>query len=86
MDGDPTHLSAPQLNETIQSTEIALAKHIEFGESFGRYANEFPELPHTITWDKIDQLRPSAFDIDPSGMADHAPQIDDPSAPHQQQA
>jgi hypothetical protein len=69
LDGDPTHLSTPQLSETIQLTEIALAKHIEFGESFGRYANEFPELPHTITWDKIEQLRPSAFDIDPSGMA-----------------
>jgi hypothetical protein len=23
----------------------------------------------TVTWDKIDQLRPSAFDIDPAGMA-----------------
>jgi hypothetical protein len=68
-DSDPTHLSAQQLNETIQLTEIALAKHIEFGYSFGRYAHEFPELPHTITWDKIDQLRPSAVDTDPSGMA-----------------
>jgi hypothetical protein len=69
LDSDPTHLSAQQLNETIQLTEIALAKHIEFGYSFGRYAHEFPELPHTVTWDKIDRLRPSAFDIDPSGMA-----------------
>jgi hypothetical protein len=68
-DSDPTHLSPQQLNETIQLTEIALAKHVEFGYSFGRYANEFPELPHTVTWEKIDRLRPSAFDFDPSGMA-----------------
>jgi len=66
---DTTHLSAQQLNDTIQLTEIALAKHIEFGYSFGRYAHEFPELPHAVTWEKIDRLRPSALDTDPSGMA-----------------
>jgi hypothetical protein len=69
LDSDPTHLSLQQLSETIQLTEIALAKHIEFGYSFGRFANEFPDLPHTVTWDKIDRLRPSAIDTDPSGMA-----------------
>ena len=69
LDSDPTHLSAQQLNETIQLTATALAKHIQFGYSFGRYTNEFPDLPHTVTWDKIDQLRPSAFDTDPAGMA-----------------
>jgi hypothetical protein len=52
LNSDPTHLSAQQLNETIQLTEIALAKHIQFGDSSGRYAHEFPELPHTITWKK----------------------------------
>jgi hypothetical protein len=69
LDSDPTHLSAQQLNEAIQLTEIALAKHIEFGYSFGRYAHEFPDLPHSVTWEKIDRLRPSALDTDPSGMA-----------------
>jgi hypothetical protein len=44
LDSDPTHLSLQQLSETIQLTEIALAKHIEFGYSFGRFANEFPDL------------------------------------------
>jgi hypothetical protein len=33
LDSDPTHLSPQQLNETIQLTEIALEKHIQFGES-----------------------------------------------------
>jgi hypothetical protein len=69
LDTDPTHLSPQQLNETIQLTETALARHIEFGYSFGRYAHEFPELPHTVTWEKIEQLRPSALGTDPSGMA-----------------
>jgi hypothetical protein len=50
-------------------TEIALAKHIEFGYSFGRYANEFPEFPHTVTWERIERLRRSAVDSDASGMA-----------------
>jgi hypothetical protein len=77
LDSDPTHLSAQQLNETIQLTETALAKHIEFGYSFGRYAHEFPELPHTVTWEKIDQLRPSAIDTDPSGMAAAHQRIED---------
>jgi hypothetical protein len=70
LDSDPTHLSSQQLNETIQLTETALAKHIEFGYSFGRYAHEFPDLPHTVTWEKIERLRRSAFDTDPSGMAE----------------
>jgi hypothetical protein len=69
LDTDPTHLSPQQLNETIQLTEIALEKHIQFGDSLGRYAHEFPELPHTVTWDRIDRLRPSALETDPSGMA-----------------
>jgi hypothetical protein len=47
-----------------------LAKHIEFGYSFGRYAHEFPDLPHTVTWEKIERLRRSALDTDPSGMAE----------------
>jgi hypothetical protein len=69
LDNDPTHLLPQQLNETIQLTQVALEKHIQFGESLGRYAHEFPELPHTVTWGKIDRLRPSSFDTDPSGMA-----------------
>jgi hypothetical protein len=69
LDSDPTHLSAQQLNEAIQLTEISLEKHNEFGYSFGRYAHEFPDLPHSVTWEKIDRLRPSALDTDPSGMA-----------------
>jgi hypothetical protein len=69
LDGDPTHLPPQQLNEIIQLTETALAKHIQFGYSFGRFAHEFPDLPHTVTWESIDRLRPSPIDTDPSGMA-----------------
>jgi hypothetical protein len=68
LDSDPTHLAPAQLIEVIQLTETALAKHIELGESFGRYAYEFPELPHSITWDVIDKLRPPAVALDPVGM------------------
>jgi hypothetical protein len=68
LDSDPTHLSPPQLSEVIQATETALAKHIQLGNSFGRYAHQFPELPHSITWDVIDKSRPTAAAADPAGM------------------
>jgi hypothetical protein len=68
LDSDPTHLAPAQLIEVIQLAETALAKHIQLGESFGRYAHEFPELPHSITWDVIDKLRPPAAALDPTGM------------------
>lgn len=57
-----------QLSEVIQATETALAKHIQLGNSFGRYAHEFPELPHSITWDVIRRLRPTATVVNPTGM------------------
>ncbi len=47
----------------------ALGKHIVFGYSFGRFAHEYPERPHTITWDLIDTLRPLPSELDPLGMA-----------------
>ncbi len=68
LDSDSTHLSPAQLDDVIQLTEAALAKHIQLGNSFGRYAHEFPELPHSITWDVIDRLRPSSAAGDPAGM------------------
>ena len=68
LDSDPTHLAPAQLIEVIELTETSLAKHIQLGESFGRYANEFPELPHSITWDVIDKLRPAAAALDPAAM------------------
>ena len=69
LDNDPTHMSPQRLDEVIRLTESALAKHIQFGNSFGRYASEYPELPHAITWKKIDRLRPAPVDVDPKGMA-----------------
>ena len=68
LDPDPTHLSAAQLDQVMQLTLVALQKHVQMGYSFGRYAHEFPERPHTITWDSIDALRPTAEAIDPKGM------------------
>jgi len=46
-----------------------LVKHVQFGNSFGRYAHEFPELPHSITWDLVDKWRPSSAATDPVAMA-----------------
>ncbi|MGH8335619.1 MAG: hypothetical protein ACRETL_02065 [Gammaproteobacteria bacterium] len=58
-----------QLDEVIQLTLIALQKHVLFGYSFGRFANEFPDRFHTITWDMIQKLRPLTSELDPQGMA-----------------
>jgi len=69
LDTDPTHLSPQRLDQVIQLTETALAKHIQFGYSFGRLANEYPDLPHAITWENIGRIRPSAAQLDPQGMA-----------------
>ncbi len=68
LDSDPTHLSPQQLDHVIQLTLAALNKHIVFGYSFGRFANEFPNSPHTITWKTIETLRPLPSTLDPQGM------------------
>jgi hypothetical protein len=69
LDPDPTHLSPSQLEQVIQLTLTALQKHVLFGYSFGRVAHAYPTRPHTITWDLIDTLRPTAAMRDPKGMA-----------------
>ena len=69
LDPDPTHLSPQRLDQVIQLTETALAKHIEHGYSFGRLAHDYPNLPHAITWANINRLRPTSLDLDPQGMA-----------------
>ena len=69
LDPDPTHLSPQQLDQVIQLTLTALQKHVTFGDSFGLYANDFPDGPHTITWALIGQVTPSPYALDPAGMA-----------------
>jgi hypothetical protein len=69
LDSDPTHLTPQQLYQVIQLTLTALQKHVTFGYSFGRFAGEYPEHPHTITWDLIETLRPLPSQLDPQGMA-----------------
>lgn len=69
LDPDPTHLSAEQLDHVIELTASALAKHVIFGYSFGRFAHEYPQRPHSITWDTVLKLRPSPSDLDPTGLA-----------------
>ena len=69
LDPDPTHLSPAQLDQVIQLTVAALEKHVLFGYTFGRVANDYPTRPHTITWDLIETLRPTSSMLDPTGMA-----------------
>lgn len=69
VDPDPTHLTPQQLAEVIQLAATALEKHIQFGYSFGRYALEFPDMPHRITYPDITKARPTAISLDPKGMA-----------------
>jgi hypothetical protein len=69
VDPDPTHLTPLELDEVIRLTSTALEKHITFGYSFGRYAHDFPERPHTITWGTMAKLIPEAAERDPQGMA-----------------
>jgi hypothetical protein len=69
LDSDPTHLTPQQLDQVIKLTLAALNKHVVFGYSFGRFAGEYPEHPHTITWKMIETLRPLPSQLDPQGMA-----------------
>jgi len=66
---DATRLSAAELAEVTRRAQYALAKHFQLGYSFGRYAREFPDAPHRITYELLGQLRQSAFIRDPVGMA-----------------
>ena len=68
LDPDPTHLSSAQLDQVMQLTLYALQKHVVMGYSFGRFAHEFPERPHTITWETIETMRSTAEAIDPKGL------------------
>ena len=68
LDPDPTHLSPQRLDQVIELTETALEKDILEGYSYGRLANDFPDLPHMITWANIDRIRPTALQLDPQGM------------------
>jgi hypothetical protein len=60
-DPDPTHLSAAQLEEVERLTAIALTRHIEYGYSFGLFADTFPKRPHTITWELLGSLRAAGY-------------------------
>ena len=69
LDSDPTHLSTKQLDHVIELTEAALSKQVTFGYAFGLFANDFPKLPHSITWNTVNKLRPDTTDLDPQGLA-----------------
>jgi hypothetical protein len=68
IDPDPTHLSPAELDQVMQLTVYALQKHVVMGYSFGRFAHEFSDRPHTITWDTIGAMRQTAEAIDPKGL------------------
>jgi hypothetical protein len=70
LDVHPPHEAAHTWTDFLIHIANALQKHVLLGYSFGRFANEFPERPHTITWDTIRELRPTASQLDPAGMAD----------------
>ncbi len=69
VDSDPTHLTPEQVEQAIRLTTTALEKHVLLGYSFGRLAVEFPDRPHTMTWEVINSVRPFAFQVDVPGMA-----------------
>jgi hypothetical protein len=60
LDSDPTHLTPNQLDETIRLTQISFEKHVQFGFSFGRMAEEFPDMPQTLTYKVVIGVLPSA--------------------------
>lgn len=65
LDPDPTHLPPAQIDQVMQLTLTALQQHVVMGYSFGRFAHEYPDRPHTLTWDAIESLRPTPETMDP---------------------
>jgi hypothetical protein len=62
VDSDPTHLTSDQLEETVRLTQLSLEKHVQFGFSFGRLAEEFPDMPQTLTYKVLKGLIPASSD------------------------
>jgi hypothetical protein len=62
VDSDPTHLTADQLDETVRLTQLSLERHVQFGFSFGRMAEEFPDMPQTLTYKVLKALIPASSD------------------------
>jgi len=62
VDSDPTHLTPDQLSETVRLTQLSLEKHVQFGFSFGRLAEEFPDMPQTLTYRVLKALIPASSD------------------------
>jgi hypothetical protein len=69
IDPDPTHLSGARLDRVIELTTAAMVRQLTYGYSFGLFAHDFPQRPHTITWETIEKLRPMPSDLDPDGLA-----------------
>jgi hypothetical protein len=62
VDSDPTHLTPDQLSETVRLTQLSLEKNVQFGFSFGRLAEEFPDMPQTLTYKVVKGLLPTSAD------------------------
>ena len=67
VDSDPTHLAPDQLDETERLIQISLEKHVQFGFSFGRMAEEFTDMPQTLTYKVLRGLLPAP--PDPGSLA-----------------
>jgi len=62
-------LSPAQLDQVMQLTPYALQKQAIMGLLVPPLRPEFPERPHTITWDSIEKMRSTV--IDPKGLERH---------------
>lgn len=69
IDGDPTHLTPSQLEQTIEAVEEAIQRHTEVGYSLALLHGAYPQLGSTITYPEVESFHHSPVQEDPAGMA-----------------
>jgi hypothetical protein len=52
-DGDPTHLSPDELQQTIGRLQFAMEKHIQLGYTLALLNRRFPDLGSTLTYKEV---------------------------------
>jgi hypothetical protein len=69
VDGNPTHLSPPELARLIEALQFTMEKHLQVGEALAYIHNKYPELGSPLTFAETDAFVHQPWLEDPIGMA-----------------
>jgi len=69
VDGDPTHLSPPELARLTEALQFTMEKHVQVGYSLAYMHNKYPELGSPLTFTEMDTFAHQPWREDPVGMS-----------------